>query len=130
VADNIDVVRRLEEAYGSGDLDALDELIADDFVAHTAGSDQIPPGREGIKMAHGMAVQSFPDRKVTIEDIFAEGDMVTVRCRMRGTNKGGVQFAGVPANDKQDGKLVESWAQMDVAKMMQQLGVMPGPEGE
>jgi predicted ester cyclase len=61
---------------------------------------------------------------------------------MTGTNKGGLEWAGIPANDKPvdvdyiqisrhgtDGKIVETWSQMDVPKMMVQLGVMPAPEG-
>ena len=140
--DNIGVVRRLEEAYNTQDLDVLDELIADDFVAHTPGSDQIPPGREGIKMAHQMSMQTFPDRRVEIEDIFAEGDLVVVRQRLTGTNTGGLPWFGIPANDKavdtediqilrvQHGKVHETWAQMNLPKMMMQLGAMPGPGGE
>ena len=140
--DNIDVVRRLEEAYNTQDLDALDELIADDFVAHTPGSDQIPPGREGIKAAHQMSMAAFPDRRVEIEDIFGEGDLVVVRQRMTGTNRGGLPWFGVPANDAkvdteniqilrlEGGKVHESWGQINVPKMMVQLGVMPAPEGE
>ena len=139
--DNIDVVRRLEEAYNTQDLDVLDELIADDFVAHTPGSDQIPPGREGIKAAHQMSMGAFPDRQVEIEDIFSEGDLVVVRQRMTGTNKGGLPWFGLAANDKaidtediqilrvQEGKVHESWAQMNLPKMMMQLGAMPGPGG-
>jgi steroid delta-isomerase-like uncharacterized protein len=139
MSDAVDVVRRVEDTYSSGDLDRLDELISDDFVAHTPGSDQIPPGRDGLRTLHRMSMESFPDRNVSIEDIFAEGDLVVVRCRMTGTNEGGMPWAGVPANHNRvdiewiamyrvaDGRMVESWAQMDVPKMMQQLGVMPGP---
>ena len=62
--------------------------------------------------------------------------------RMTGTNTGGLEWAGLPANDKaidtdwiqisrhgQDGKIVETWAQMDIPKMMVQLGAMSAPEG-
>jgi predicted ester cyclase len=138
--ENIDTVRRLEEAYNTDKLDVLDELIADDFAPHTPGSDRIPPGIEGIKASTTMSRQAFPDRHAEIEDIFAEGDLVVVRERMTGTNTGGLPWFGIPANDAkvdieyiqilrlEDGKVKETWAQMDLPKMMRQLGAMPGPD--
>jgi steroid delta-isomerase-like uncharacterized protein len=141
VADNIDVIRRIEEAYNTQNLDTLDDLFADDFQAHTPGSDQIPPGLEGIKATHQMAMGAMPDRNVELLDIFAEGPLVVSHSRMTGTNTGGMPWIGVPANDAsvdvrwiqisrlEDGRLKETWAQMDLATLMQQLGAMPGPEG-
>jgi predicted ester cyclase len=140
--DNIDLVRRLEAAYDADTLDVLDEVLSSDLKAHTPGSDQIPPGIEGIKAATQMAREAFPDRKVEIEDILSEGDLVVVRERVTGTNRGGLPWFGIPANDKAvdyewiqilrvaDGKVVESWANIDLPKMMMQLGAMPGPGGE
>jgi predicted ester cyclase len=136
--DNIDVVRRVEDAYNSGNLEQLDGLISADLTSHTPGSDQIPPGLDGIKAASQMSKQAFPNKNVSVEDIFAEDDLVVVRCRMTGTNSGGLPWFGIPANDRdidlqwiaiyrvQDGKIVESWAEMDLATMMQQLGVAGG----
>jgi predicted ester cyclase len=94
--DNIDLVRRLEAAYDADSLDVLDEVLSSDLEAHTPGSDQIPPGIEGIKAATRMANEAFPDRKLAIEDIFSEGDLVVVRERMTGTNRGGLPGSGSP----------------------------------
>jgi predicted ester cyclase len=142
VSDNVDVVRRLEDAYNTQDLGVLDDLIASDFAAHTPGSDQIPPGVEGIKTIHRMAMGAMPDRNVELLDIFEEGNLVVSQSRMTGTNTGGMPWIGVPANDRavdvrwiqiarvEDGKVTETWAQMDVPTMMVQLGAMPAPGGE
>jgi predicted ester cyclase len=139
---NVEVIRRLEEAWDSNDMDALDGLIASNFVAHTPGSDQIPPGLDGIKMAHQQSMQAFPDRQNEVLDIFGEGDFVVSHVRMTGTNTGGLPWFGIPANGRQvdtdwitiyrldGGKVVETWAQMDIPKMMMQLGAMPGLGGE
>ena len=102
----------------------------------------MPPGVEGAIAANEGAKQSFPDEKTEILDIFGEGDRVVAHVRMTGTNKGGVPWAGVPANDKAvdidwiqvsrhdaSGKIAETWAQMDTPKMMVQLGMMPAPGG-
>jgi predicted ester cyclase len=143
--DNVELIRRLEEqAYGGGNHDLLDEILAPDLQtrAHTPGSDQIPPGIEGIKAANQMSKQAFPDRVTQFEDIFGEGDLVVARSRMTGTNTGGLPWFGIPANDKavdfeyiqilrvQDGKVVESWADIDLPKMMTQLGAVPAPGGQ
>src|SRR5438477_10732806 len=129
---NKEVVRRIEEAWNANDMGALDELIAADFVAHTPGAEQLPPGLEGAKAAHAGVPGGFPDRNVAIEDMVAEGDRVYVRCRMTGSNSGtGLPWFGLEANGKavdvewiteyrlEGGRVVETWAQMDLAKMMQ-----------
>ena len=137
--DNIDVVRKLEEAYNKADYDAVDGLLAADFTPHTPGSETMPPGIEGAKLADQGTHQAFPDRKQEILDIIGEGDRVVAHIRMTGTNTGGLPWFGIPANGAKvdtdwiqisrhgpDGKIVETWAQMDIPKLMMQLGAMPG----
>jgi len=138
---NVDVVRRIEAAWAENDLDALDDLIAADFTPHTPGSDQIPPGLQGAKMAHQQSMQAFPDRQNEVLDIFGEGDQVVAHVRMTGTNTGGLPWFGIPANNHkvdtdwitiyrlEGGRVVETWAQMDIPRMMMQLGAMPGMGG-
>ncbi len=139
---NIDVVRRLEDIYNKRDYAVLGELVRDDLVAHTPSADPSGQGHEGLKANNEGAFGAFPDRRTEIEDIFGEGDMVVTRVRSTGTNKGGLPWLGVPANDAAvdfrwiqisrhdaDGKIAETWAQIEVPKLMQQLGAMPGPEG-
>ncbi len=142
IAENIDVVRRLEAAYNAQDHDTVRSILAPGFTPHTPGSEMVPPGVEGAIAANQGAKQSFPDERTEILDIFGEGDKVVSHVRMTGTNKGGIPWAGIPANDKavdmewiqisrhaDDGKVVETWAQMDIPKMMVQLGVMQPPGG-
>jgi predicted ester cyclase len=137
--DNIDAIRRLERAYGDQDYGTVDEILAEDFVAHTPGSEMMPPGREGAKAADMGSHVSFPDKQTVIEDVFGEGDLTVSHVRMTGTNKGGLAWAGVPANDRPinvdwiqisrhgpDGRIHETWAQMDTPTLMMQLGAMPG----
>jgi predicted ester cyclase len=142
VTRNIDVVKRLEQAYNTRDNDTVRASVAADLVAHTAGSEMMPPGVEGAIAANEGSFVSYPDKRTEILEIFGDGDRVVSHVRMTGTNDGGLPWAGVPANGKPididwiqvsrhagDGRIVETWAQMDVAKMMMQLGAMPGPEG-
>ena len=139
---NIDVVRRLEAAYGARDYETVRSLLKADFVPHTAGSEMMPPGVEGAIAANEQGFASYPDKVSEILDVFGEGDRVVAHIRMTGTNQGGLPWAGVPANGNaidtdwiqisrhaDDGTIVETWAQMDVPKMMIQLGAMPAPGG-
>lgn len=140
--DNVEVIRAIEDAYNKQDYDALDGLIAADFVAHTPGSEMMPAGLTGAKAADQGAWISFPDKRSEILDIFGAGDKVVVHVRMTGTNEGGLAWAGIPANGRKvdvdwiqisrhgaDGKVEETWAQMDIARLMMQLGALPGGEG-
>ena len=41
---NVELIRRLEDAYNARDYDTVREIVAADFVPHTAGSQMMPPG--------------------------------------------------------------------------------------
>jgi steroid delta-isomerase-like uncharacterized protein len=141
VDDNKAIVLQIEEAWNANNLDALDALFAADFVQHNPVPG-MPASLDMAKQAHQMSLQAFPDRRTSVEDIVAEGDQVAVRMRMTGTNRGGLPWFGIPANDRpidvqyisiyrvQDGKVVEHRAQMDLLGLMQQLGAIPSPGSE
>jgi predicted ester cyclase len=139
---NVELVERLERAYNERDYDTVRACLAADFVAHTPGSEMVSPGVEGAIEANEGGFGSFPDKRTEILEIFGDGDRVVSHVRMTGTNDGGLPWASVPANGKpvdidwvqisrhgDDGTIQETWAQMDVPKMMVQLGAMPAPEG-
>ena len=139
--ENVAAVRRLEQAYNARDYDTVRAIVAADFAPHTPGSEMMPPGVEGAIAANEGTFESFPDKRSQIVDIFGEGDRVVSHVHMTGTNQGGLPWAGVTANGKAvdtdwiqisrfaDGKVVETWAQMDIPKMMVQLGAMPASGG-
>ena len=126
------------EIMGSGNLDELDKYIAADFVEHQLAPGY-PEGLEGMKKFMTDLRVAYPDMKMTVEDIVAEGDQMAIRFRMTGTNTG--DFMGMKATGKsvnvegvdwirvKDGKGVEHWGYMEEMKMMTQLGMMPGGEG-
>jgi predicted ester cyclase len=139
---NIDAVRRLEDVYNRRDYSELGQLVHDDLVAHTPGSDQIPQNNEGLIANNENSYSAFPDRKTEILDAFGEGDRTVARIRQTGTNTGGLPWFGVPANDAKvdfewvqisrhddDGRIAETWAQIEIPKLMMQLGAMPAPGG-
>ena len=135
--ENKAVLRRwYEECFNKKNLAIIDELIAPNCVEHNAFPGQAP-GIEGVKQTIGMFLAAFPDMRVTVDDMIAEGDKVAVRYSGRGTHRG--ELMGIAATGKQvtatgmeivrlsGGKMVEHWEQMDMLGMMQQMGVLPPP---
>lgn len=131
------VMRVYEEVFNEGNLDLIDELLAEDFVEH----EQIPgmpADREAPKVFMTMVRNAFPDFRMTVEEVLQDGNKVIVRARAAGTHEG--EFMGMAATGKSfdiplidimeyDGdKMVGHWGVMDMAGMMQQLGV-GGPPG-
>ena len=55
VARNVELVRRLEQAYRERDNDIVRASVAADLVAHTPGAEMMPPGVEGAIAANGAA---------------------------------------------------------------------------
>jgi predicted ester cyclase len=137
--ENAQVVRAIEEAWDEGRLDDLDQYFADDFDNRQSGMPGLPGGLAGAKMAHQGVMQSFPDRKLEILDLIAEGDQVFVRTRVTGTNQGGFPAFNVPANGNpfdiqqwsiyrlRDGKVVEHQGVNDALTLLMQLGAIPAP---
>ena len=132
------LARRLyDEVINGRNLDLLDEVMADDFVEHEA-LPGMPTDREAPRQLFEMAIAAFPDFRMNVEDMIAEGDKVVARFRMLGTHEG--EFMGVPASGNEinvaaidilqfrDDKVVAHWGVTDMAAMMEQMGV-GGPPG-
>jgi len=137
---NKTLVRRYwEDVWNQGNLAVVDELIAADFDGHPAPSDaDFGRGPAGQKQLVGLYRGAFPDMRMTIDDMAADGDRVVLRWTARGTNTG--EMMGMPATGKPvtvtgmslnrlvAGKIVEGWTNFDALGMLQQLGVIPTPE--
>jgi steroid delta-isomerase-like uncharacterized protein len=134
---NKDLVRRYQEAHNTNNLAALDAIVAADLISHSL-MPGVPPGLEGGKLVHGVAVAAFPDFRADIEDLIAEGDKVVARMTFRGTHTGG-EFMGIPPSGRSfaftataifriaGGKIVEHWGEEDSVGWLQQLGAIPAP---
>ncbi len=137
--DNKCLVRRVyEELVMGGHFDKLEELVHEDYVDYTQ-----PPGwptdRAGLKLQLQYFRAAFPDIRVRIEEMVAEGDLVMYRQLMCGTHKGEffgiaptgnhVEMPGLHMLRIRDGKLVEHRATNDDLGMLRQLGVIPAEPG-
>jgi steroid delta-isomerase-like uncharacterized protein len=132
--------RFVEEVINKKKLDAVNELVAEDFVEHIPFPGQ-GPGREGLKHALSIFLSAFPDLQWILEEQIAEGEKVVSRFTMTGTHRGeflGIAPTGNPVNVwgvvidvVRDGKFAESRIIMDTLGLMQQLGMILMPsEGE
>jgi len=132
--------RFYEEVVNRGDADAIDEIMAPDFVGHTPGNPDV--GRDGLKQAFASLSSSFSNTRVNIERQISDGDFVASHVTISGTHTG--DLFGIPATGKDvsypgieivriaDGKIAEFWGLLDMLTMMQQIGVAPsdGPPEE
>ena len=127
--------RLLEEAFNSGNLDVVDELLAPEFVNYDAALPEPTTGIDAAKASIGGYRAAFPDLRITLEQQVAEGELVATRWTARGTHQG--ELFGIAPTGKQatvtgitidrivGGRIVESWTNWDTLGLMQQLGVVP-----
>ncbi len=120
-----DLVRRLVTAVNERDSQALDELVAGE-VADAA--------RGWI----GPFTQSFPDFRMEVVDVIAEGDRVVGHFRCSGTHQG--EWLGNPPTGRRfrdidevyiftvrDGRLAAAVAVEDNVRRLRQLGLLRPP---
>jgi steroid delta-isomerase-like uncharacterized protein len=133
-----DVARRiLEEAFGQGRLELVDELVTAETIGHDPALPDDIVGPDALKMVIAGYRAAFPDLTMTVEDQIAEGDEVVTRWTARGTHAGelwGIAGTGKQATvtgigiDRFDGdKVAESWTNWDALGLLQQLGVVAAP---
>ena len=109
-----------EEFVNRKNLDIADVNFASNFVDHGADVPAgIPSGPAGAKQYVGGALKKFPDMRVTIEDIIAEGDKVVVRNVWRATDRATgnkLEFGGIVIWRIANRKIVERWAYLEPPK--------------
>ena len=129
------LVRRLiDEVWNKGNLDVADEIFHPEAWSPSAPT--LPPGPEGVKFIATAFRNAFPDYWMTIDFMVAEPDRVAARFTQGGTHTG--DLMGIPPTGKTakwtemgilriaDGKVVESWYDVDMLGLMGQLGVGGG----
>jgi steroid delta-isomerase-like uncharacterized protein len=134
------VLRQEEEIFTRGNLDAAEEIYAPGYVGHDPSNPEDVRGPEGAKQAAADYRRAFPDLRVTVEDLIAEGDKVVARLRFRGTHLGElegiaptgrrVDSTGIVVSRMEGGKIAEDWANFDDLGLMRQLGAIPPPPGQ
>lgn len=134
IEDNKALVRRfVAQVFEEGDVSAVDQLVAADFVPHTWPS--TGDGRGDLRRAMERVSKGLTGAAFTIDDLIAEGDRVVARLTASATQTG--EFMGMPPSGKRytiaeihifrvrGGQIVEHWHQFDQLGLMRQLGAIP-----
>jgi len=124
--ENEALVRRyFEEVWAMGNLPAVDEFMAPNYVEHTVPPGS-RPGRDTLKQYVAMFHNAFPNMKGILHDIFAQGDRVVYRWSGSGTHLG--EWAGIPPTGLHmtvrgitihriaGGRCVEGWSSVDISR--------------
>jgi predicted ester cyclase len=127
------VVRRFfDEVVSNGNLKVAEELCSPTYRVHATLSGPDAIGVNQMKELVTSFRSSFPDARITIEDIVAEGDLVAARLMEQGTHAG--VFQGVQPTGRRvtygsmtflrlvDGKIVDHWGLLDMPSLLQQIG--------
>lgn len=135
--DNKAVIRRWIEAYNERDWQTEADVLSPGLVVHVPAAPGPLEGLEAWRQFSGSFAEAFPDLRLTVEDIAAEGDTVAARVAFHGHHRG--EFQGIPPTGKEvafssmefnrvrDGKVEEHWVELDLFGLMQQLGAIPEP---
>ncbi|HZB82015.1 MAG TPA: ester cyclase [Rubrobacteraceae bacterium] len=129
--------RFLEEAFGEGKPDLVDDLLSPGFVRYDpyieAGEVR---GAQIVKENIVWFHNALPGMTCTVEEQVAEGDKVVSRWMVRGTHRG--EFFGVAGTGNrleftgmqidrfdESGRIVEERAQFDLLGAMRQMDAIP-----
>jgi len=137
IDENKALVRRFYEEIDKGNIDAMDELVAEDYIDHNPPPfPGLAPGREGLKEAFRIFFEATPGHH-HIEEQIAEGDKVVTRLTAYGRHEGDLPGAPRTGNNLKmtsitihrvaNGRLVEKWSEKDVIGFLTQIGVINPP---
>ncbi|HZP18426.1 MAG TPA: ester cyclase [Terriglobales bacterium] len=132
--ENVEALQRAMLRFKARDLDGYFEMYTPSVIHHGFSS-RIRPGLPGLRDHYNQLLKAFPDMRVDIADIIADGEKVAHRFTFHGTHKG--EFLKVPASGKlvtaggvhiqhfQAGKCIEVWQVLDTFGFLQQIGALP-----
>jgi steroid delta-isomerase-like uncharacterized protein len=131
---NKSLIRRFtDEIWNKKDSSKLGDFLAPNCSMQTP--DGTLRGVNDYKQLHETYIRAFPDCKLTIDEVIAEGDMVAARYTFTGTHKGelrGVAPTGKHLNETgmlicriANGKVTEETTIWDRLALLEKLGVAP-----
>lgn len=135
--ENEAMARRIfEEIWQQHNHDAIDELVAEEYVLHDSSmpDSDWPKGREGYRQMAEMGAGMI-DGDIELEQVIPAGEYVIVRWRQTGTHVGQmgtieptneeVTVTGIEIDRFEDGMLAETWQEINLLPMLMQIGEVP-----
>jgi steroid delta-isomerase-like uncharacterized protein len=135
--ENLRIARESMDAWSAHDPNRLTKSVDEKFVAE---SDTLPAavnGPQGLAQFMNVYVTAFPDLRIAVDQMLADGDFVVTRWTATGTHRG--PLMGIPPTNRsavthgctvsqfRDGKGIHDWIYWDTGNLLRQLGVMPPP---
>lgn len=120
----------IKEIWHHRHLEKIPDYWDEDYTNHA-----MPPpmqkGLENLKTSHQLFLAAFSDLQLEILDQIAENDKVVSRVKLNGkhtstfmniapTNKN-IQMTGIRIDRIKNGRIVEHWADYDLAGLMRQI---------
>jgi predicted ester cyclase len=136
VEDNKAFIRRIAALFTKDTIDEYLSYYAPDSKLHFLPPG-LPPGRQGARLFYQMFLGAFPDARVRVDNLVAEGDMVAETFVVEATHAG--PFQGISPTGRRvrvtgmtimritNGQIVERWSEADFLGLMQQIGAIPTP---
>lgn len=125
-------VRWFDQVWNQKSEAAIDELFSPQGNAYGFPEpDSVVTGPEAFKQLHRDFCGAFPDLRITLDDMVAEGDVVALRWHVDATHTG--DHLGFPATGRKanltgmsflvvrQGQVVDGWNQMDMAGLFRRL---------
>ena len=125
-----------EKVLNGHNVDLIDEFCAKDCVEHSPPPiPDLKQGVEGVKQMLGGWLQAFPDLKMNVVEVIAEGDRVSAVCEWSGTHKGslmGERPTGKSVHGRmidfvriENGMMTEHWGYGNDPEVLGSLGISP-----
>ena len=127
-----EIVHLYFDAYRTGDMTRLDEIISDRFVDHSFPA--FGGGPEGVRKSIKSLHQSFRAIEYAVEDAVFNEDTAAIRVVTTASHAG--TFSGKPATGKRvtwsacdflrvrEGKITDLWSVQDTIALLRGIGAL------
>jgi predicted ester cyclase len=132
--ENIEALQQAALRFKARDIEGHLKLYSP-TVIHHGFSSRIRPGVAGLRDHYNALLKGFPDMRIDIDDIIADGEKLVHRFMFSGTQKG--EFLGFPPSGKpvrstgvhihlfKDGYAIEVWQILDTFSFLSDIGAVP-----
>lgn len=121
---------QIEELWGQGRLELIDELYTDDVVDHMPLPGQ-SAGKEALRQVVADFHRAIPGLEITVHGIICEGATAVDFWTLKGAHTGeamgikpsgaAVEFSGIDMVRIRDGKISDIWHVEELLKMLDQM---------
>jgi steroid delta-isomerase-like uncharacterized protein len=131
------VYRWVEEAWNHGNFSSAQSLYPSTYTLHDSSTPEPVVGPHALAAFIGVFRSGIPDLHMTVEQMVAEGEVVSWRFKVEGTQTGEL-FGTPPSGNRvvvtgtvtsrfENGKWAEDYSNFDLFGLLSQIGAIPAP---